>query len=130
MTMTDDNDSEVGGSGVRRTPAATQNDKRRARPSTFHFKRLLEEACPNHTNPVRHKLKDCSMIRSFMISGSITGGAELNEGPNGSDTTSFPEENAIMTVYEGCHPTGRRRVSCLRPRPPTHYGWGHGGSGV
>jgi hypothetical protein len=37
-----------------------------------YFKRLLEEACPNHTYRVRHKLKDCSMMRSFMTSGSLT----------------------------------------------------------
>jgi hypothetical protein len=37
------------------------------------------------------------MMRSFMTLGSITWGAEPDEGPDGSDTTPFPEENAIMT---------------------------------
>jgi hypothetical protein len=68
-----------------------------------HFKRLLKEAYPNHAYPIRHKLKDCGMMRSFMMSGPITWGAKLNEGPNGSDRMSFPEENAIMMVYGG-HP--------------------------
>jgi hypothetical protein len=36
------------------------------------YKRLLEEACPNHAYPIRHKLKDCNMMWSFMISGSVT----------------------------------------------------------
>jgi hypothetical protein len=38
------------------------------------------------------------MIRSFITSGSLTWGVELNEAPNGSDTMPFPEENAVMTV--------------------------------
>jgi hypothetical protein len=41
-------------------------------PPTNHFKRLLEEAYPNHAYPVRHKLKDCDMMRSFMTSGTLT----------------------------------------------------------
>jgi hypothetical protein len=51
------------------------------------------------------------MMRRFMASGSITWGAELDEGPDGSDTTSFPEENAVMTVYEGRPPSGG--TTCL-----------------
>jgi hypothetical protein len=37
-----------------------------------HFKRLLEEACRKHMYPIRHKLKDCDMMRGFMTSGSLT----------------------------------------------------------
>jgi hypothetical protein len=61
------------------------------------FKRLFEEACPNHAHFVRHKLKEAGMMRSFMTLGSITWGAEPDEGSDGSDMTPFPEENAIMT---------------------------------
>jgi hypothetical protein len=79
------------------------NDKRHVRPPTDHLKRLLEEAYPNHAYPVRHKLKDYCMMRSFMTSGSVNWAAELDEGPNGSNATPFPRENAILTVYKG-HP--------------------------
>jgi hypothetical protein len=41
------------------------------------------------------------MMRSFMTLGSLTWGAELDEGSNGSDTMPFPEENIVMTVYRG-----------------------------
>jgi hypothetical protein len=61
-----------------------------------HFKRLLEEACPNHAYPIRHKLKDCGMMRSFM-----TWGAELGQDPGRSDTTPFPRENTVIMVYGG-----------------------------
>jgi hypothetical protein len=50
----------------------THSDKRPTRPPVDHFKRLLEKACPNHAYPIRHKLKDCSTMRSFMTSGSLT----------------------------------------------------------
>jgi hypothetical protein len=74
-TMTehdDDNNREAGGSGMRRVSTTTHNDKRQARPPMDHFKGLLEEACPNHAFHIRYKLKDYNMMRSFMISGSLT----------------------------------------------------------
>jgi hypothetical protein len=126
----DGNDREAGGSGVRHISTAARSDKRQARLPTDQFKRLLEEACPNHTYPVRHKLKDCSMMRCFMTSGSLTWVVELDEGPNGSDTSPFPEENVVLTVFGGHPPLGRHCMSILGPRAPTHYSWGHGCSRV
>jgi hypothetical protein len=96
----------------------------------YHFKKRLEEACPNHAYPVRHKLKDCGMMRSFMTTGSLTCSAELNEGPDGSDTLSFPKVNAVMTVYGRWPSSGRHRVSSLSPWTPTHCSRGHGGLGL
>jgi hypothetical protein len=95
------NDEKVGGSSMRRISTAACSDKRQVRSPTDHFKRLLEEACPNHTYHDRHKLKDCGMMRNFMTSGSVIwgAGAELNEDSDGSDTMPFPGENIILTVY-------------------------------
>jgi hypothetical protein len=131
-TTSRDNDHnwEVGSSDVRRISTAARSDKHLMRPPIAHFKRLLEEAYPNHSYPIRHKLKYCGMMRSFMTSRSLTWGAELNKGPDGSDTTPFPEENAVMTVYGGRPPSGRLCMSSLSPRAPTHCGWGCEGSGV
>jgi hypothetical protein len=47
-------------------------------------------------------------MRSFMTSGSLTWGAKLDDGLDESNTTAFPEENAIRMAYEG--------------RPPPHQG--------
>jgi hypothetical protein len=102
--MTDhdnNNDREVDRSGVRCISTTVHSDKRQVRLPTYHFKRLLEEACPNHAYPVRHKLKDCGMMRSFMTSGSLTWGAKLGEDPGESDTTPFPRENIVKAVYGG-----------------------------
>jgi hypothetical protein len=100
------------------------------RPPTGHYKRLLEEAYLNHAYPVRHKLKDYGMMRSFMTSRSLTWGAELDKGLDGSNTMLFPKENDVMIVYGGCPLLGRHRVASLSPRMPTRCGWGHGLRGV
>jgi hypothetical protein len=41
------------------------------------------------------------MMKSFMISGSLTRGMELDEDPSGSDAMPFPGEDVVMTVYGG-----------------------------
>jgi hypothetical protein len=41
-------------------------------------------------------------MMSFMISGSITRDAELDEYPGRSDTMPFPGEDADMMFYGGC----------------------------
>jgi hypothetical protein len=46
----DDNDGEASGSSVRRISITVHIDKRQTRLPTDHFKRFLEEACPNHAS--------------------------------------------------------------------------------
>jgi hypothetical protein len=124
-TMTsrdDDHGWEVGSSGMGRASATTHSSRRLAWSPTNHFKRLLEEACPNHAYPIRHKPKDSRMMQSFMTTGSLTWGAEPDEVPDGSDVAPFIEENAIMTVLGGAPLEGRHCMSSLGPRISTHGG--------
>jgi hypothetical protein len=83
-----------------------------------HFKRLLEQACLNNAYPVRHKLKDCGMMRTFMTLGSLTWGTELDEDPGRSDMMLFPGENAVMMVYGGLTRIGTRGTTPHRLRRP------------
>jgi hypothetical protein len=55
-----------------RVVTVAHSNKRQASPPTDHFKRLLEESYPNHGYLIRHKLKDCDKMKSFMISMSPT----------------------------------------------------------
>jgi hypothetical protein len=131
----DGNSRKVGGSGMGHVTTAAHSDKRQAWPPTDNFIKLLVVACPNHVYPVRHKLKDCDMMKSFMISGSPTRCVELSKDPGRSHTTPFPRENAGMMVYGAPSLptpslTGRCRMSKLSPGPLTHYSWGRGGTGV
>jgi hypothetical protein len=133
MTMTrrgDDRGWEAGGSGVGQVSTVVHGNRCLVRPPTNHFKMLLEKACPNHAYLIKHKLKDCGMMQSFITSGSLTWGAELDEGTDGSDIALFPEKNATMTVFEGRPPWERHRMSSVDPRIPIHGGWGRGGSRV
>jgi hypothetical protein len=68
----DGNNRKADDSNMGRVTTGTHNDKHQAQTPTDHFKRLLEAAFPNHAYPVRHKLKDSDMMKSFMISGSPT----------------------------------------------------------
>jgi hypothetical protein len=38
---------------------------------TDHFEKLLEETCLNYAYPVKHKLRDCDMMKNFMATGSL-----------------------------------------------------------
>jgi hypothetical protein len=89
----EDRSWEVGCSGMGRISTTTRSGRLSARMPIDYFKRLLEEACPNHVYPVKHKLKDYGMMRSFMTSGSLTWGTKPDEGLDGSDATPFPKEN-------------------------------------
>jgi hypothetical protein len=99
----DSNDGKADGSGVGHVATAAHSDKRQAQQPTCHFNRLLEEVCPNHMYPVRHKLKDCDMMKSFMMLRSLTWGMELDEDPSRSDTMPFLGEDTVVMVYDG-HP--------------------------
>jgi hypothetical protein len=70
------------------------------------------------------------MMRRFITSGTLTWIAELDKGPNGRDTTLFPEGNTVIMVYGGHPPSGRHDMSNLGPRTPSRCSWGHGDSGV
>jgi hypothetical protein len=70
---------EAGSSGMGCVTTATRGGRRLTRMPSDHFKRLLDEACPNHAYLIRHKLKDYEMMQSFMTSGTLTGGVDLDE---------------------------------------------------
>jgi hypothetical protein len=58
-----------------------------------HFKKPLQETCPNHTYPIKHKLREHSMMKSVMTSGSLSRGMEVDKGPNerdGHDDLQWP----------------------------------------
>jgi hypothetical protein len=66
----------------------TERDfQRRTRPPKDHFEKILEAACPHHLYPVKHKLRDGTMVRRFMSSsGTPPSGDELARDPRGRGT--------------------------------------------
>jgi hypothetical protein len=39
-------------------------------PLKNHFEKLLETTCLHHPYPVKHTLKDCTMMKKFMMSAA------------------------------------------------------------
>jgi hypothetical protein len=124
------NNEKVGSSSVEHISTAACSNKHQARPPTDHFERLRGESCPNHVYPIKNKLNDCDMMKNFMISGSLTQGMELNEDLGGSNMMPFPEEDAVLMVYDGRPPPGRHHVSNISPATPTDCGWGQEDTGM
>jgi hypothetical protein len=48
-----------------------------------HFEKLLEAICPNYAYPVRHKLKECTMMNNYMTMEAFTKGKKPKDGSVG-----------------------------------------------
>jgi hypothetical protein len=59
--------------------AAERSVKCKAQSPIDNFEKLVEAACPDHAYPIKHKLKNCDMVRNFMTSRSLTRGKEPEE---------------------------------------------------
>jgi hypothetical protein len=115
---------QAGGSGTEHATTVVGSSKRQAQPPTDHFDKLLEETCPNPAYPIKHKLRDCGMMKSFMASGSLSRDMEVDKVPNEGDAMPFPREDAAMTIYNGRPSPGMRRTSNPSLGTPTRCGWG------
>jgi hypothetical protein len=78
--------------------------KRQTWPPTNHFERLIEEAYPNHTYPIKHKLGDYDMMKNVMVSIRLLWGKEgfrrvysgIGFGGNGLRTMS--KQTQVMVL--------------------------------
>jgi hypothetical protein len=123
-------------SGMVHIMTAIGSSRHQARSPMTHFEKLLEEACPNHTYPIQHKLNDCGKMKNFMASGhpgisglglnDITRGVELDEVPDEGDMMRFPGEDVVTMIYDGRPPPplGMRYVSNPGLGTPAHRSWG------
>jgi hypothetical protein len=93
---------------------APDSGKHQAWPPTDHFQWLIEEACPNHVYPIKHKLRDCGMMNNFMVSGSLTRGMELDEVLDEDNTTPFPREHHVSNMSPRTPNTLRQRARGCR----------------
>jgi hypothetical protein len=67
MVSNGDDGEEVDNSNGGFVATAKRDFKRQTRPPKDHFEKLLEATCPHHPYPVKHKLRDCTMMRKFMM---------------------------------------------------------------
>jgi hypothetical protein len=72
--------------------------------------------CLNHAYPVRHKLKECSMMKNYMTTRDLARGKKPEGDPGGKVTVPFPEEEAVMSIYGGPVPHESHRKLKLTSR--------------
>ena len=70
-----------------------------------HFEKLLEGPCPNHAFPVKHPLKDCSLMRRFLSRGSNKGEHGKDPAPTMDDAKEkdydFPTSDGCLMIFGG-----------------------------
>jgi hypothetical protein len=80
--------------------AASEHDfKRQTRLPMDHFEKLLAASYPHHPYPVKHKLKDCTMMKIFMTSGTPSKGDKLGGEKGGKSVAPIPREAEVMTIF-------------------------------
>jgi hypothetical protein len=61
-----------------------------------HFEKFLEATCPNHSYPIKHKLKDCTKVKKFVRSWAFSNGRNLG----GKGMTPNPGEAGVMAIFD------------------------------
>jgi hypothetical protein len=80
--------------------AAVERDiKWQTRLPKDHFKKLLEATCLHHPYHVKHKLKDCVMMRKFMTLRAPSKGSKLEGDPGRKSAEPIPEGVEAMTIF-------------------------------
>ena len=99
------------------------------------FKKLLEGPCPNHAFPVKHLLKDCSLMWRFLSRGSNKGEHRKDPAPTMDDAKEKDDgflmpDGCLMifrgsTTYNSKHrqKVTRRKVYTAEPTTPPFLWW-------
>jgi hypothetical protein len=54
--------------------------------------------------PIRHELKECTMMKNYMTTGTFARGKKPEGDPEGKAKAPFLEEKATMSIYDGPAP--------------------------
>jgi hypothetical protein len=65
-----------------------------------HFEKLLKAICPNHVYSIRHKLKECTMMKNYMATETFAKGKKLEGDSAGKVAAPFPAEKVVMSIYD------------------------------
>jgi hypothetical protein len=108
-----DNDKEAEDSNEEQVVAAERDFKCQAWQPVDHFGNLLEVTFPNRAYPVRHMLKECSMMKNYMTTGALAKGKKPVDDAAGKATAPLPGEKAVMSIYGGPIPHESRHKLIL-----------------
>jgi hypothetical protein len=112
VAVSNNGDDEKADDSSKECVAAAERDfKRQTQQSKDHFEKLLKATCPNHSCLIKHKLKDCTMMKNFITSGAFSRGRKLERDPGGKSVTPIPDSLQWGTQARTCqakwdtHPT-------------------------
>jgi hypothetical protein len=54
--------------------------------------------------PVKHMLKDCTMMKNYMTTGTFARSKKPEGDPARKVASPFPEEKTVMSIYAGPAP--------------------------
>jgi hypothetical protein len=94
------NDEKANDSGEEYVLNIEHNFKHQMWQSRDHFEKLLKATYPNHSYPVKNKLKDYTMMKFFMMLGAFSKGRKLEGDLGGKGTTPIPGEAEVMTIFD------------------------------
>jgi hypothetical protein len=92
-------DEEADNSSEELVAAAECNLKRQTWPPKDHFEKLLKATYLHDPYHVKHELKDCTMIKKFITSGTLSRGSKPGGDQGGNRVAPIPEEAEVMTVF-------------------------------
>jgi hypothetical protein len=73
------------------------------RPPKNHFKKLLEVTCLHHSYPVKHKLKDCTLMKKFMTSGAFSKDRKPRGDLGGKSAAPILGEAEVTKMFDRPH---------------------------
>ncbi|KAF8730537.1 hypothetical protein HU200_016953 [Digitaria exilis] len=81
-----------------------------------YFEQLLEGPCPNHATPVKHKYRECGLMRKFLM-GMLDGVSPTTQPlGKGTATDSFPEPDECLMIFGGPEAQASKRHTKLMER--------------
>jgi hypothetical protein len=95
----DDDDKEAEGSDEEHVAGTKHDFKCQVRQLNDHFVKLPEATCPSHASPIKHKHKECTMMKNYMTLGALSKGKKPEGDPRGKAAAPFPGEEAVMSIY-------------------------------
>ena len=96
---------------------------------------MLEGLCLNHAFPVKHLLKDCSLMRKFLLGSANKGEQGKEPAPTVDDdeekNDAFPTLNGALMIFGGStaydskrrQKVARREVYTAWPATPAFLWW-------
>jgi hypothetical protein len=85
-----------------------------------HLEKLLKESCPNHAYAIKHKLRDYSLMKSFMATRYLPRSMEVIDAPIEDDEAPFLGGDVVMTVFRRSSPPEKHRALNPRKGAPSH----------